>query len=150
ITTGTLLPSCNLYALDITSNYALTVHTSPDIQTWHLRLRYANYQSIIQMACAGMIEGMPTSFSTKPPICDHFILGKQTRTPVPKEREEGDGHRAARKLEKVWVDLVGQTAVTSWTGNNYIMNIVDDYTNKPWSIPPKSKDNAFNKLKTWI
>lgn len=30
------------------------------------------------------------------------------------------------------------------------MNIVNDYTNKPWSIPLKSKDDGFGKLKVWI
>lgn len=102
------------------------------------------------MAHAGMIKGMPTSFSRKSPVCDHCILGKQTRTLVPKKREKGDEHRAVRKLEKVWVDLAGQTAIISWTGNNYVMNIVDDYTDKSWLILLKSKDNAFNELKTWI
>lgn len=69
---------------------------------------------------------------------------------MPKDREEGEGHRVTRRLEKIWVNLMGQAAVMSRTGNNYIMNIVDDYTNKPWSIPLKTKDQGFNKLKAWI
>lgn len=150
IATGTLIPKRNLYALDMISEHALAVYTSPDINTWHRRLGHANYQTIIQMAQAGMITGMPTSFPSKPPKCDHCILGKQTRTPVPKEREEGEGHRARAKLGKVWVDLTGPSAVMSRTGNRYIMNIVDDYTNKPWSIPLKAKDDGFEELKAWV
>lgn len=30
------------------------------------------------------------------------------------------------------------------------MNIVDNYTNKPWSIPLKTKSDSFNELKAWI
>ena len=36
------------------------------------------------------------------------------------------------------------------SGNYYIMNIVDNYTNKPWLIPLKKKDNGFSELKAWI
>jgi len=96
-----------------------------------------------------MIKGIPSSSLNKPQKCDSCILGKQTKTPVPKKREEGEGHRATRKLEKVWVDLIGPMAVTSRTGNRYIMDIVDDYTNHPWSIPLKLKSDAFKYLKGW-
>lgn len=30
------------------------------------------------------------------------------------------------------------------------MNIVDDHTNKPWSIPLRLKSDAFGELKAWI
>lgn len=150
IATGFLISSCNLYALNTAVDSVLAIHASPDLKTWHLRLGHANYQSIIQMACAKMVKNMPSSFPKKPPICDHCILGKQARTPVPKEREEGEEHKTTTQLEKVWVDLAEQTAVTSHMGNNYIINIVDNYTGKPWSITLKVKDNAFNKLKAWI
>lgn len=68
--------------------------------------------------------------------------------PVPKKCK-GEGHRATRRLEKVWVDLSGQHAVESCTGNLYIMDIVDDYTSFLWSIPLKCKDDAFSELKAW-
>ena len=70
--------------------------------------------------------------------------------PIPKQREEGIGHRATRRLEKIWVDLAGQLSVTSHTRNNYVMNIVDDFTNKLWSVPLKTKDGDFAELQAWI
>ena len=90
---------------------------------------------------------MPTSFPNQPPKCDSCILGKQTKTPVPKVRETG--RRATRRLEKVWVDLTGPMAVQSRTGNSYMMNIVDDYMNYPWLIPLKNKGEAYQYLKAW-
>lgn len=150
IANGTLLPMKNLYVLDLHTELALTVHSAPNIVTWHRRLGHANYQTIMEMAKKGMVKGMPCTFSAKPPKCNECILGKQSRTPVPKVREEGVGHRATRKLGIVLVDLTGKQDVTLCTGNNYIMNIVDDYTNKPWSIPLKLKSNAFGELKAWI
>lgn len=102
------------------------------------------------MAHNGMVKGMPRTFPLKPPRCDHCILRKQARTPILKEREEGNGHRATRRLGKIWVDLTGKAAAASRTGNYYIMNIVDNYTNKPWSIPLKFKDDGFTELQAWI
>ncbi|KAG5717103.1 hypothetical protein E4T56_gene7190 [Termitomyces sp. T112] len=56
IASGTLLPDKNLYALNLHLNHAYAVHTTPDIKTWHNRLGHVNYQAIMQMARAGMIE----------------------------------------------------------------------------------------------
>jgi hypothetical protein len=103
----------------------------------------------MEMAKSGIVAGMPSTFPSKPPKCDSCILGKQTKTPVPKVREEGPGHRATRKLEIIWVDLAGPMAVQSRTGNKYVMNLVDDYTNKAWSIPIKLKSDALGELETW-
>ena len=100
------------------------------------------------MACNHLIEGMPTTFSTAPD-CDSCIIRKQMKTPVPKKCEEGPGHRAMQKLEKVWVDLIGPISVTSANGNHYVMDLLDDYTSKGWSIPLKSKDQAFPELQAW-
>ena len=71
------------------------------------------------------------------------------KTPVPKKCEEGPGHRAMQKLEKVWVDLIGPISVMSANGNHYVMDLLDDYTSKGWSIPLKSKDQAFPELQAW-
>ncbi|KAF9470452.1 hypothetical protein BDN70DRAFT_778656, partial [Pholiota conissans] len=58
------------------------------------------------MARKGTVKGMsPSLSSVHPPKCACCIFGKQTRTSVPKTRSEGEGHRATKKLEKVWVDL---------------------------------------------
>ncbi|KAF9067036.1 hypothetical protein BDP27DRAFT_1148414, partial [Rhodocollybia butyracea] len=107
-------------------------------------LGHANYQAIYDMSQKDMVKGMPIDLSSAPPKCQSCVLGKQTKTPVPKKREEG--HRATRRLEKVWVDLSGPEARNSAchrsrTGNNYIMNIVDDYTSYPWTIPLVNKDD---------
>lgn len=101
------------------------------------------------MAKAGTVTGMPSSFPIMPPKCDLCILGKQTKTPVPKVREKGPGHRATRKMGIIWVDLTGPAPVQSCEGYKYIMNLVDDYSNKPWSNPLKLKSNTFIELKAW-
>ena len=151
VTKGSLLPNKNLYTLDITSahaEHALSVHAQPTIETWHHRLGHANFQTVSEMVRNGLIKGASAS-SHKPAKCDSCILGKQTQTSVPKRREEGTGHKATRKLEKVWVDLAGPHPVASRSGYLYTMDLIDDFTDAIWVIPLKSKDQAWDELKAW-
>jgi hypothetical protein len=152
IARGTLIQpkgyALNLHAPLAEHALAASPHFS-NIETWHRRLGHANYQTIKDMARKRLVNGMPTTFSAAPPDCDSCIIGKQTKTPVPKQHEDGPGHRATQKLEKVWVDLIGPMHVTSASGNRYIMDLLDDYTSKCWSMPLKSKDQAFPELQAW-
>ncbi len=84
------------------------------LHTWHLRLGHAHYSVVQAMAREGTIRGMsPAMANALPPKCDSCILGKQTRTSVPKKRQEGPGHKATRRLEKVFVDLQGASCSRS-------------------------------------
>lgn len=149
---GTYLPSTQLYSINL-AQPAACAHSaiiSPTAETWHRRLGHANHQVVEDMARLKSGKGMPTSFSSKPTTCDSCIVGKQTKSPVPKLREEGGEHRAKRVLELLWVDLTGPMAVKSRTGNEYVMNIVDDYARKPFSIPLKKKSEASPQIRLWI
>ena len=73
------------------------------------------------MAKNGPIPGMPTNFPPgNPPKCEFCVIGKQTKMPVLKTRQEGPGHKATR-VEKVWVDLSGQH-LSSHTRNEYVIS----------------------------
>ena len=152
IARGTLLPNKNLYSLALQSIYAEHVFAAqhvPDLETLHCCLGHVNYQKLKDMVSNGMIPGMPKYLLHKdPPKCEFCVLGKQTKTSVPKLHEEGAGHRATRKLEKVWVDLSGPH-IKLRTNNEYVMNMVDDYMSCIWSIPLKGKGDAFVDLVAW-
>lgn len=66
---------------------------------------------------------------------------------MPKLRQEG--HKATWRLKIVWVDLMGPVNVQSKSGNHYVLDIVDDFTNMPWSILIRNKGDAFSALKAW-
>jgi len=152
IACGTLLPNKKLYSLNLhsaTANHTFTIHKSPDLETWHHHLGHANYQSLWDMAKKGTLTGVPIVSTSRPPKCESCVLGKQTKTQVPKKHEEGIGHKVMQKLEKVWVDLSGPHGVKSHTGNSYVMDIVNDYTSFPWSILLHNKDDLFPELKAW-
>ena len=110
------LTSKRLYSLDLHNmsiDHALTTTPSANLDTWHRRLGHTNIQVIHEMAHKGLVKGMLTTFSNVSSKCESCIFGKHTRTPIPKKHEEGPGHRATKRLEKVWIDLTGPTTVTS-------------------------------------
>jgi transposase InsO family protein len=93
------------------------------------------------------VEGMPVDLSPTPPKCEACILGKQTRTAVPKLRE---GERATAPLERIFVDLCGPMSIPSRTGRLYSMNIIDDFSSFVWSLPLHSKSDAFPSFRHWL
>lgn len=150
LASGPLIPGHRLYTLNMQATlaeHALITQRSPDLTTWHWRLGHANYQTIVTMARAGILPGTLSISPPTQPKCDLCILGKQTKSLVPKVQE--DGHRAMKKLQIVWIDLAGPMHVQSRTGSRYIMDIVDDFSNMPWSIPLKSKSDALAALQAW-
>ncbi|KAJ3568720.1 hypothetical protein NP233_g5535 [Leucocoprinus birnbaumii] len=150
IASGTRIPGHNLWRLNhapIPIDSANIALTTPTLETWHRRLGHANVQSIYDMAKKGLVTGMKIDLSLAPPKCDHCILGKQVRSPVPKEREE---ERSMRRLGLVYVDLTGPQEVMSACGNNYVMNVVDDFTSYTWSYVMPHKSDAFRFFKTWL
>ena len=51
-------------------------------------------------------------------------------------------------LALVSLDIAGPFP-KSLRGNNYFLQIIDNYTRKNWSLPLKSKDEAMTTLRTW-
>src|SRR5882724_13463153 len=120
--------------------------TTPNLETWHRHLEHVNYQSVIDMAKKGLTRGMPTDLSTLPEICEHCIVGKQTKTPVLKVRE---GTRAKYKLEKVYSEITAPEAVMSNTGERYMLNLIDDFMSFSWTYTLKKKSDAKAIFKEW-
>ena len=126
--------------------HAFILHASPDLATWHRCLGHINYASIIRMAKKCFAIGMPVDLSTLPPICEHCVTTKQTKTPVPKTR---GGKRAEKKLEKVHSDITGPEDVGTPYGEKYMLNFVDDYSGMAWIYPLKKKSDAFASFQEW-
>lgn len=83
------LTSRRLYALSggqLSADHVFLAQRIPDLQSWHRRLGHANYRAVYDLARSGNATGMPITLSTSPPICDACILGKQTKSIVPKVR----------------------------------------------------------------
>jgi hypothetical protein len=76
-------------------------------------------------------------------LCDPCLKGKM-RNKISKTLAE---HKK-EMLALVSLDLAGPFP-TSLRGNNYLMQIICNYTRKNWSIPLKSKDQAIPELRRW-
>jgi len=139
-------PNTTANVADTVSPSALYAMRMPDLETWHRRLGHCSTCTIIDMARQGTVEGMPIDLSSAPVTCDHCILGKQTRSHVPKMRE---GHRATTRLERVFIDLCGLMPCVSKYGHLYSINVIDDFSSYVWSLPLKSKSKAVNVLCAW-
>jgi hypothetical protein len=138
-----------LYSIDIGT--PLTKHgyfamRVPDLETWHCRLGHVNYRSIVDMSDNQMTRGMHVDLSSAPPKCQSCILGKQTRSSVPKIRE---GPRASVVLDCIYIDLTGPQSVQSASRHSYVMNLIDDVTSYSWAIPLPLKSSAITALKSW-
>jgi hypothetical protein len=118
----------------------------PDLETWHRRLGHVNYRSIVEMSDRNMAKGMHIDLSSALPKCQSCILGKQTKSSVPKIRE---GKRAGEVLDIVYIDLTGPESVQSASGNSYVMNLIDDATSYGWAIPLRLKLDAIKAIKDW-
>jgi len=139
-------PNTTANVADTVSPSALYAMRTPDLETWHRRLGHCSTRTIIDMVCQGAVECMPINLSSAPATCDHCILGKQTRSHVPKMHE---GHWATMQLERVFINLCGPMPCVSKYSHLYSMNVIDDFSNYVWSLPLKSKSEAMNMLRTW-
>ena len=154
--TGTAWKQRRLYTINRTikpithaanpMDVALYAARTPDVETWHRCLGHCDHRTVIDMARQNVAKGMPIDLSSAPATCDHCVLGKQTRSHIPRARE---GKRAAKRLERVFVDLCGPMPVVSKYNNLYSMNVIDDYSSYVWSIPLSRKSDAVNALQTW-
>jgi transposase InsO family protein len=152
---GALSSKRQLYTVTLTSASvthvprsptALYASRTPDVETWHRRLGHCNVRSIIEMARKEAVEGMTIDLSSTPAKCTHCVLGKQTRSPVPKIRE---GPKATERLGRVFVDLCGPMPTVSRSGRLYSMHVIDDFSSYVWSLPLRSKADAASVFQLW-
>ena len=98
------------------------------------------------MGHASAVDGMPIDLSLAPLKCEPCVLSKQVHTHVPLVRE---GEKATKCLQHVHIDLCGPMPITSRSGYRYSMNLIDDFSGYPWTIPLKLKSNTFPRLCSW-
>lgn len=81
----------NLYKLteSIAPATAFAATAQPDLMSWHKRLGHASFDYIKSLARRGLIAGAGLTTSTPNPVCEHCLIGKQVRTPYPRESHHG-------------------------------------------------------------
>ncbi|KAJ4708838.1 Retrovirus-related Pol polyprotein from transposon TNT 1-94 [Melia azedarach] len=105
---------------------------STDDQTklWHLRLAHMSEKGLKELSKQG--------------FCEECVMGKSCRA-----RFNTATHRTKQTLDYIHADLWGPAQVVSLKGARYFLSIIDDYSRKEWVFVLRSKDQVFDKFKTW-
>ncbi|TXG66911.1 hypothetical protein EZV62_008186 [Acer yangbiense] len=77
-------------------------------------------------------------------LCEHCIIGKQTRL-----KFSIGVHTSKGTLDYVHLDVWGPARVNSHGGNRYFITIIDDFSRKVWLYLMKHKNEALNKFREW-
>jgi hypothetical protein len=151
VCTGSLQPTRGLYKLHCSPSpnpfFSPPVTASAvSIDRLHRRLSHAHHQAVADLFQHQLVDGMDLDPSSKATPCDACFRGKQVAAAIPKLRE---GDKSKEALDLVFVDLCGAFNTRSWSGNNYILDIVDDATTSGYCIPIADKVCALDALMAW-
>jgi transposase InsO family protein len=139
-----------LYSLDLTGvaeDRIAAATSGVPIGTWHGRLGHPAADAVERLARTNAVTGMHVDLSTRPPVCQPCIRGKQKQSAMPKHRE---GEKSAAYLDLVFVDLTGSPERTATPNKeHYSMSIKDDHTSWVWTFLLKTKKQALVDLKSW-
>ena len=77
--------------------------------------------------------------------CEGCLLGKSTRRTF-----KSSNKRCTKPFELVHMDLAGPMKTKSLQGNFYHFIIVDDFTRFKWTFFLQTKNQAFERFKTFV
>jgi hypothetical protein len=106
-----------------------------DIDIWHRRMGHLGEDNVRKLA--KMVDGMGIKVRTTVGVCEPCLEGKQTRQPSHKPAT-----RASEPLELVHSDLCGPIDPTTYSGTNYYVLFIDDFTRMTHIYPLKKKSSA--------
>lgn len=109
---------------------------------WHARYGHLNFRALQDLGRKQLVEGIPVLDKVEQ-VCDGCTLGKQHRTPFPKQ----SSYRAEKGLDLFHADLCGQVRPPTVGGKSFFLLVVDDFSRYMWIELLRSKDEALACLK---
>nr|GEU41564.1 retrovirus-related Pol polyprotein from transposon TNT 1-94 [Tanacetum cinerariifolium] len=107
---------------------------------WHRRLSHLNFGAIIHLARKGLVRGLLKLKFKKYHLYFACAMGKsKKKSHKPKSEDTNQ-----EKLYLLHMDLCGPMRVKSVNRKNYILVIVDDYSQFTWVKCLRSKDEALD------
>nr|GEZ32114.1 hypothetical protein [Tanacetum cinerariifolium] len=124
--------STNLYTINL---YDMA---STKSWLWHQRLSHLNFDTINDLAKNDLVSGLPKFKYAKEHLCPSCEQGKSKRAshppkPVPNSKQ---------RLHLLHMDLCGPMRVARINGKQYVLVIVDDYSQYTWVHFLKTKDET--------
>jgi hypothetical protein len=111
---------------------------------WHARYGHISFGSLRRLAQKEMVRGLPQLEQVKQ-VCDSCLAGKQRRAAFPEQAR----HRANNVLDLVHDDLCDPIMLTTPSGNQYFLLLVDDMSRFMWLQLLSSKDQASSAIKNF-
>ncbi|GJY53339.1 retrovirus-related pol polyprotein from transposon TNT 1-94 [Tanacetum coccineum] len=109
---------------------------------WHRRLSYLNFGTLNKLAKDGLARGIPKLKFKKDHLCLTCALGKSKKSFHQPKAE----YTNQEKLYLLHMDLCGPIRAESINEENYILVIVDDYSQFTWVKSLRSKDEAPDSI----
>jgi hypothetical protein len=107
---------------------------------WHLRLGHI---PISKLNLLNKIDSSVTS--TGKSICDICPLAKQKRLSFPLSM-----HTSTQVFQLIHIDIWGPFSVTSYSGHQFFLTIVDDYSRFTWLFLMKTKSETRGLLNNFL
>ena len=114
------------------------------IELWHRRTGHLSVDGI-RLLAKGMVEGLDVDAKTEMNFCETCVKGKQHRNLFLNTATT----RAKEVLEIIHSDVCGPMSEKSIGGTKYFVTFIDDKTRKTFTYPIRSKDETFERFKTF-
>ncbi|KAJ0437650.1 putative RNA-directed DNA polymerase [Helianthus annuus] len=106
------------------------------VERWHNRLGHTSQEKLAKIE---FLKGV--SFNHRNNVCDSCSKAKHTRSPFPLSKI-----KTKECFELLHCDVWGKYRIPSYSGANYFLTIVDDFSRNVWIFLIKYKSDASNCL----
>jgi transposase InsO family protein len=122
----------------------LKINKEDEAWLWHMRFGHLGYSGLRDLVKKQSVEGLPNlDFDNK--FCEGCVIGKQTRRQFGKSK-----YSATRPLELIHTDICGPITPGSYSGKEYFITFIDDYSKKCWVYFLEKKSEAFETFKKFM
>jgi hypothetical protein len=128
-------------------NMALAGVQWVSLQELHNRLGHIGTQSLKNLICDGIIDGIILTDNSDNFECRPCILGKTQRKSVPKIRE---GERAVEFGGEIHSDLWGPVRTATFGGRRYYISFTDDWSGWMTVYLLQQKSDSFDVYKAFV
>jgi hypothetical protein len=116
-------------------------HSDDLRKLWHDWFGHLNYLSLQQLCNQHMVIGLPL-VSCRDSVCVGCVLDKHHRDSFDKRVS----WNASSPLQLVHSDLCGPLSSPSFSGCNYFLTFIDDFSRRTWVYFLKLKSGVFDKF----
>ena len=98
--------------------------STDDIKLWHMRLGHIGERDMLELYKRNLLKGVKTC---KLDFCKYCMYGKQHRVSF-----KTGSHTSKGVLDYIHSDVWGPVSVSSYSGAQYFISFIDDYSRNVW------------------